>query len=136
MATDPDNIESLVNRRYEHGFITDIESDSLPPGLDEDVVRAISAIKNEPQFMLEWRLKAYRHWLTMKEPEWAHVHYPKIHYQDISYYSAPKSDDDKPKSLAEVDPKLLETYDINDIRVGLRGHCDATDRGTYWRAIN
>ena len=111
MATDPNNIESLVNRRYEHGFITDIASDSLPPGLDEDVVRAISAKKNEPEFMLEWRLKAYRHWLTMKEPKWAHVHYPAINYQDISYFSAPISDDDRPKSLAEVDPKLLETYD-------------------------
>ena len=73
MSTDAKNIESLVNRRYEHGFVTDIESDSLPPGLDEDVVRAISARKNEPDFMLEWRLKAYRHWLTMHEPEWAHV---------------------------------------------------------------
>ena len=111
MSTDPNNIESLVNRRYEHGFVTDIESDTLPPGLDEDVVRAISAKKNEPEFMLEWRLKAYRHWLTMKEPEWAHVHYPPIKYQEISYFSAPKSDADKPQSLDEVDPKLLETYD-------------------------
>ena len=111
MSTDPNNIESLVNRRYEHGFVTDIASDSLPPGLDEDVVRAISAKKNEPEFMLEWRLKAYRHWLTMQEPAWAHVHYPPIDYQDISYFSAPKSDDDRPKSLDEVDPKLLETYD-------------------------
>jgi Fe-S cluster assembly protein SufB len=106
-----DDIESLVNRRYKHGFITDIASDSLPPGLDEDVVRAISLRKKEPQFMLEWRLKAYRHWLTMQEPSWAHVHYPKINYRDISYFSAPKSDDDRPKSLDEVDPKLLETYD-------------------------
>ncbi len=111
MATDPNNIESLVNRRYEHGFITDIASDSLPPGLDEDVVRAISAKKNEPEFMLEWRLKAFRHWQTMREPEWAHVHYPKIDYQAISYFSAPISDEDRPKSLDEVDPKLLETYD-------------------------
>ena len=111
MSTDPTDIESLVNRRYEHGFVTDIATDSLPPGLDEDVVRAISARKNEPEFMLEWRLKAYRHWLTMQEPEWAHVHYPPINYQDISYFSAPKSDADRPKSLDEVDPKLLETYD-------------------------
>lgn len=111
MSTDPNSIESLVNRRYKHGFVTDIESDSLPPGLDEDVVRAISAKKNEPEFMLEWRLKAYRHWLTMKEPEWAHVHYPPINYQEISYFSAPKSDADRPKSLDEVDPKLLETYE-------------------------
>jgi Fe-S cluster assembly protein SufB len=111
MSTDPNNLESLVNRRYEHGFITDIEADSLPPGLDEGIVRAISARKKEPEFMLEWRLKAYRHWLTMQEPEWAHVHYPQIDYQDISYFSAPKSDSDRPKSLDEVDPKLLETYD-------------------------
>jgi Fe-S cluster assembly protein SufB len=111
MSTKPTEIDSLVNRRYEHGFVTDIATDSLPPGLDEDVVRAISARKKEPQFMLEWRLKAYRHWLTMDEPEWAHVHYPPIQYQDISYFSAPKSDDDRPKSLDEVDPKLLETYD-------------------------
>lgn len=111
MVTDPNDIESLVNRRYAHGFVTDIETDSLPPGLNEDVVRAISRRKNEPEFMLEWRLQAFRHWLTMREPEWAHVHYPKIDYQAISYFSAPKSDADRPKSLDEVDPKLLETYD-------------------------
>jgi len=111
MSSKASDIESLVNRRYQHGFVTDIESDSLPPGLDEDVVRALSAIKGEPGFMLDWRLKAYRHWLTMREPTWAHVHYPKIDYRGISYYSAPKSDADRPKSLDEVDPKLLETYD-------------------------
>jgi Fe-S cluster assembly protein SufB len=111
MSSKPSDIEALVNRRYQHGFVTDIESDSLPPGLDEDVIRALSAIKAEPAFMLEWRLKAYRHWLTMREPAWAHVHYPPIDYRSISYYSAPKSDADKPKSLDEVDPKLLETYD-------------------------
>ena len=111
MATGPDNLDALVNRGYEHGFVTDIATDSLPPGLDEDVVRAISAKKDEPQFMLDWRLKAYRQWLTMKEPEWAHVNYPPIDYQDISYFAAPKSEADKPQSLDEVDPKLLETYD-------------------------
>jgi len=111
MSTEPKYIESLVNRRYEHGFITDIDSDNLPPGLNEDIVRAISKKKNEPKFMLEWRLKAYRHWLTMQEPTWAHVHYPKIDYQSISYFSAPKSDEERPKSLDEVDPKLLETYE-------------------------
>ncbi|MBT8101714.1 MAG: Fe-S cluster assembly protein SufB [Gammaproteobacteria bacterium] len=111
MSTESENLESLVNRRYEHGFVTDIEADSLPPGLNEDVVRAISARKNEPPFMLEWRLQAYRQWLEMKEPTWAHVHYPKIDYNEISYFSAPKSDEDRPKSLDEVDPKLLETYD-------------------------
>lgn len=111
MSTDPKNMESLVNRRYEHGFITDIATDSLPPGLDEDVIRAISAKKNEPAFMLEWRLKAFRLWLTMSEPKWAHVHYKPIDYQEISYFSAPKSNSDGPKSLDEVDPKLLETYE-------------------------
>jgi Fe-S cluster assembly protein SufB len=111
MSTEQENIENLVNRRYEHGFVTDIASESLPPGLDEDVVRAISARKKEPEFMLEWRLRAYRMWLEMKEPKWAHVHYPPIDFQDISYFSAPKSDADKPQSLDEVDPKLLETYD-------------------------
>ena len=111
MANDKQNIDSLVNRRYEHGFITDIETETLPPGLDEDVIRILSARKSEPEFMLEWRLKAYRHWLTMQEPDWAHLRYPKIDYQGISYFSAPKSDKDRPKSLDEVDPKLLETYD-------------------------
>jgi len=111
VSTESNEIESLVNRRYEHGFVTDIESISLPPGLDEGVVRAISARKKEPKFLLDWRLKAYRHWLTMREPEWAHVHYPPMDYQAISYFSAPKSDADRPKSLDEVDPKLLETYD-------------------------
>jgi Fe-S cluster assembly protein SufB len=111
MSTESNEIESLVNRRYEHGFVTDIESVSLPPGLDESVVRAISARKKEPEFLLEWRLKAYRHWLTMQEPEWAHVHYPPMDYQAISYFSAPKSESDKPQSLDEVDPKLLETYE-------------------------
>mgnify|MGYP000620963151 CR=1 FL=1 len=111
MATETENLESLVNRRYEHGFVTDIATESLPPGLNEDVVRAISARKNEPEWMLEWRLQAYRQWLEMAEPEWAHVHYPKIDYDSISYYAAPKSDKDRPKSLDEVDPKLLETYD-------------------------
>ena len=111
MATDTDNLEHLVNRRYEHGFVTDIATDSLPPGLDEDVVRAISARKGEPGFMLEWRLRAYHMWRQMTEPTWAHVHYPPIDFQDISYFAAPKSDEDRPKSLDEVDPKLLETYD-------------------------
>ncbi len=111
MATESEELESLVNRRYEHGFVTDIEMDTLPPGLNEDVIRAISARKNEPEFMLEWRLKAYRMWLQMREPEWAHVHYPPIDFDAISYFAAPKSDADRPKSLDEVDPKLLETYD-------------------------
>ena len=91
--------------------MTDIDSDTVPPGLDEDIIRIISAKKGEPAFMLDWRLKAYEHWLTMREPNWAHVHHEPIDYQDISYYSAPKSREDGPKSLDEVDPKLLETYE-------------------------
>jgi Fe-S cluster assembly protein SufB len=105
------NLDALVSRQYRHGFVTDIDSDTLPPGLDEDVVRFISRKKNEPAFLTEWRLRAYRHWLTMREPKWAHVRYNPIDYQAISYYSAPKAKADGPKSLDEVDPKLLETYD-------------------------
>jgi Fe-S cluster assembly protein SufB len=109
--SEPAELESLVNRNYRHGFVTDIESDSLPPGLDEDVVRSISRIKREPQFLTEWRLAAYRNWLKMSEPLWAHVKYTPIDYRAISYYSAPKKNADGPKSLSEVDPKLLETYE-------------------------
>jgi len=111
MATEPEDIQNLVNQRYKHGFVTDIATESLPPGLDEDVIRAISARKEEPEFMLEWRLRAYRQWLDMQEPTWAHVDYEPIDYNAISYFAAPKSDEDRPKSLDEVDPKLLETYD-------------------------
>jgi Fe-S cluster assembly protein SufB len=111
MATTPPDVETLVDQKYKHGFFTDIESDTVPPGLDEGVIRHISAKKGEPQFMLDWRLKAYEHWLTMREPRWAQVHHAPIDYQAISYFSAPKSDEDRPKSLDEVDPKLLETYD-------------------------
>ncbi len=110
MSETADNLEKLVSRGYEHGFVTDIESDTVPPGLDEDVVRLISRKKNEPSFLTEWRLKALRHWQTMREPHWAHVSYKPIDYQGISYYSAPKARKDGPKSLDEVDPKLLETY--------------------------
>jgi len=103
-------IDDLVNREYKHGFFTEIEADTLPPGLDEGVIRAISAKKHEPEFMLEWRLNAFRHWQAMRHPTWAHVHYPPIDYQAISYYSAPKKKDG-PKSLDEVDPELLRTYE-------------------------
>jgi len=105
-----DNAEVVeaLNRRYEAGFVTDIESDSLPPGLSEDIVRQLSAIKGEPEWMTEWRLSAYRHWLTMPEPDWAKLDIAPIDYQSVSYYSAPKAG---PKSLDEVDPKLLETYE-------------------------
>ena len=111
MATEQKQITDLVKRKYEHGFVTDIEQEFVPPGLDEDVIRLISQKKGEPEFLTEWRLKAYRHWLTMTEPEWAHVRYEPIDYQSISYYAAPKSQENAPKSLDEVDPKLLETYD-------------------------
>ncbi len=105
------NVESLVRHEYDAGFVTDIESDTAPPGLNEDIIRLISAKKHEPEWMTEWRLEAYRHWRTMTEPHWAHVHYEPIDYQAISYYSAPKAKKDAPKSLDEVDPKLLETYE-------------------------
>ncbi|HEV2437125.1 MAG TPA: Fe-S cluster assembly protein SufB [Verrucomicrobiae bacterium] len=111
MPTATETIESLVKQEYKYGFVTDVEADSAPPGLNEDIIRLISAKKNEPEFMLEWRLKAYRHWLTMTEPTWPHVHYPAIDYQNAVYYSAPKKKGDGPKSLDEVDPKLLETYE-------------------------
>ena len=107
----PDTIESLATQEYKWGFVTDIEADAIPRGLNEDIIRLISSKKREPEWMLEWRLKAYRHWLTMKEPTWANVHYPPIDYQDIIYYAAPKSKKDAPKSLDEVDPELLKTYE-------------------------
>jgi Fe-S cluster assembly protein SufB len=97
--------------KYKYGFFTDIESEKAPKGLNEDTIRFISAKKDEPEWMLEWRLEAYRRWLTMQEPSWAKVNYPEIDFQDAYYYSAPKSDEDRPKSLDEVDPKLLETYE-------------------------
>ena len=104
-------IDERIGKEYAAGFVTDIESDTLPPGLDEDVIRFISAKKGEPEWLLEWRLEAYRGWLEMATPEWAHVHYPPIDYNAISYYSSPKSFEDKPKSLDEVDPELLEVYE-------------------------
>jgi len=109
-STEVKTIEELTNKEYKYGFVTDIEADTLPKGLNEDIIRQLSAIKGEPEFLLEWRLKAYRHWLTMEEPTWPNVHYPKIDYQDLHYYSAPKK---KPKlnSLDEVDPELRETFD-------------------------
>jgi Fe-S cluster assembly protein SufB len=105
MAADPNNIEALANQEYKYGFVTEIEADSAPPGLNEDIVRLISAKKNE------WRLQAYRHWLKMKEPAWANVSYPAIDYQAATYYSAPRQQKDGPKSLEEVDPELLRTYE-------------------------
>ena len=108
-TTETQKIEELANKEYKFGFVTDIESDTLPKGLNEDIIRQLSAKKQEPEWMAEWRLKAYRHWLTMEEPNWANIKYPPIDYQDISYYSAPKSKP-KYKSLDEVDPELLDTY--------------------------
>ena len=110
MSKDQHIIDEAVSREYKYGFTTDIEQDTFPPGLNEDVIRKISDIKQEPEFLLDWRLKAYRHWLKMEEPDWAKVKYNPIDYQAISYYSAPK---DKPKydSLDEVDPELLKTYE-------------------------
>jgi Fe-S cluster assembly protein SufB len=102
--------EEFAAQEYEAGFVTDIEMETLPPGLNDDVIRHISAVKKEPEWMLNWRLEAFHHWQTMKEPTWAHVDFKPIDYQAISYYSAPKSTEDGPKSLDEVDPKLLETY--------------------------
>lgn len=111
MSEQNDILEQHINKDYEWGFITDIDSDTFAKGLNEEVVKALSKKKNEPEWLLEFRLKAYRHWLTMKEPDnWAHIPYPKINFQDISYYSAPKK---KPelKSLDEVDPELLKTFE-------------------------
>src|ERR1043165_9104010 len=107
--------EDLAQREYKYGFVTDIESDTIPAGLSEDVIRLISAKKNETELIFEWRLKAYRHWTKLEksqaEPKWANVHYPPIDYQKIIYYAAPKSKDGAPKNLEEIDPELLKTYD-------------------------
>src|SRR5271165_4171771 len=107
MATKSQDLDNLVGQKYQHGFVTDVDSDTVPPGLDEDVIRLISAKKGEPEWLLEWRLKSYRHWLTMQEPTWANVKYPAIDYQAIRYYSSPKSKTDGPQSLEDVDPELL-----------------------------
>ena len=109
MSASQQQIDNLIQKEYKPGFVTDLEADTLPPGLNEDVIRAISARKNEPPFMLAWRLKAYEQWLTMREPDWAYLDYQAIDYNSISYYSAPKVKE-APKSLNEVDPKLIETY--------------------------
>ena len=111
MVSTAQDVAEFVDRHYEAGFVTDIESDTVAPGLDEATIRLISAKKDEPEWMLEWRLKAYARWQTMREPTWAHVHYPPIDFQAISYYAAPKSAKDRPQSLDDVDPKLLETYE-------------------------
>ena len=106
-----ESVQNLVQQRYRHGFYTDIEADTVPPGLDEEVIAMISARKNEPEWLLEWRLEAYEKWLAMRQPDWAHLNIDPIDFQAISYFSQPKSQEDRPQSLDEVDPKLLETYD-------------------------
>ena len=115
MKTATNTVEDLAQREYKYGFVTDIESDTVAPGLSEEIIRLISAKKNEPEFMLEWRLKGYRYWAKLAksqaEPKWANVHYPPIDYQKISYYSAPRTKSEGPKSLEEVDPELLKTYE-------------------------
>src|ERR1035437_3532248 len=121
MSTATETIEELVSTEYKYGFYTDVETDSAPPGLNEDIIRLISHKKNEPEWLLEWRLKAYRHWTTMAAPTWPKVHYPQIDYQDITYYVAPKQLGGGPKSLDEVDPKLLETYEKLGIPLRERG---------------
>ncbi|TAN23951.1 MAG: Fe-S cluster assembly protein SufB [Acidobacteria bacterium] len=112
MSSSTQDLEALANEEYKYGFVSEIDSDTIPRGLNEDIIRMISAKKHEPDFMLEWRLRAYRQWLKMSEPTWAMVHYPTIDYQDVIYYAAPKSSSDEaPKSLDEVDPELLKTYE-------------------------
>ena len=111
MSTNTENFENLVKKEYEHGFVTDIDADTIPPGLSEEIIAFISKKKEEPMWLLEWRLKAYRQWLKMEDPTWAKLDIQHIDDQSISYYSAPKSKEDSPKSLDEVDPKLLETYE-------------------------
>jgi len=111
MTTAARQLDELIGREYRHGFYTSIKTDKVPLGLSEETIRMISGKKNEPEFMLEWRLKAYRHWLTMHEPHWANVRYAPIDYQGIYYYSAPKTDKSGPRSLSEIDPELLRTYE-------------------------
>ena len=111
MPTSVSNVETLANQEYKYGFFTDVEADVIPAGLNDDVIGLISAKKREPQWMLDWRLRSYRHWLTMTEPTWANVHYPPIDYQAIRYFAAPKSESQRPKSLDEVDPEILRTYE-------------------------
>ncbi|MPZ15293.1 MAG: Fe-S cluster assembly protein SufB, partial [Chloroflexi bacterium] len=114
MSTPTANIEALANREYKYGFFTEIEEDTVPPGLDENVIRLISAKKDEPEFMLDWRLKAYRYWSKLEkaqaEPKWANVHYPSIDYEGIVYYAAPRKKEGL-ASLDEVDPELVQTFE-------------------------
>ena len=125
-----EEVEQYLKSEYSAGFVTDVESMTIPAGLDEDVVRLISAKKNEPEWLLEWRLKAFRAWIEMDEPDWAHVTYPKPDFQALSYYSSPKSmEENRPKSLDEVDPELLATYE----KLGIPTHEHAVSVGTTFR---
>ncbi|MFI3186197.1 MAG: Fe-S cluster assembly protein SufB, partial [Methylococcaceae bacterium] len=110
MSVSTQEINKLINQDYKPGFVTELETDTFPPGLDEAVIHRLSKVKNEPEFMLEYRLKAFRHWQTMKSPDWAFVNFEPIDYQAISYYSAPKRKEDGPQSLDEIDPQILEAY--------------------------
>ncbi len=126
-----EQIEHAIRKEYAAGFSTSIESDTLPPGLNEDTVRFISARKNEPEWLLEWRLEAYRSWLEMAEPQWAHVQYPPVKFNEISYFSSPKNLKDRPKSLDEVDPQLIETYN----KLGIPLHEQAALAGVAVDAV-
>ncbi|MEQ9464023.1 MAG: Fe-S cluster assembly protein SufB [Haliea sp.] len=126
-----EQIEHAIRKEYAAGFSTSIESDTLPPGLNEDTVRFISARKNEPEWLLEWRLEAYRSWLEMAEPQWAHVQYPPVKFNEISYFSSPKNLKDRPKSLEEVDPQLIETYN----KLGIPLHEQAALAGVAVDAV-
>jgi Fe-S cluster assembly protein SufB len=130
MSTDTD-IDTLVSREYAAGFTTSVESDTLPPGLDEDVIRFISSRKNEPEWLLEWRLAAYHRWLEMTPPEWAHIHHPPIDFNTVSYFSAPKSMADRPQSIDDVDPELLRTYE----KLGIPLHEQAALAGVAVDAV-
>ena len=110
-AVDQEVIDKVATEEYKYGFYTNIEEDRIPPGLNEDVIRVISAKKNEPEWLMEWRLKAFRHWQNMVEPDWQNFEYGPIDYQAMTYYAAPKSKADGPKSLDEVDPEILEMYE-------------------------
>ncbi|MGZ8215305.1 MAG: Fe-S cluster assembly protein SufB, partial [Methylosarcina sp.] len=110
MSASAQEIQNLISQEYKQGFVTVLETETFPPGLDEEVIHKLWKIKEEPDFMLEYRLKAFRHWQTMKTPEWAFVKFDPIDYQAISYYSAPKRKEDRPKSLDEIDPEILNAY--------------------------
>ncbi len=118
MSASAQEINNLINQSYKQGFVTELETNTFPPGLDESVIVKLSKVKNEPEFMLEYRLKAFRHWQTMKSPDWAQLNIEPIDYQAISYYSAPKRKEDGPKSLDEIDPQVLEAYKKLGIPLG------------------